>query len=584
MTQWIYMVIILCLLLLVFLLWAELRNPAKTTRIPRLMASLLAVASLAAMALPLYYTTTATDPANAVLLTEGYSKDSLEIFLQKEGTSIPVYTPGQYSSITVAAPTLHVFGYGLTQPEWQQLPAGTITWHQPERPKGFIAIHWPQQLTAGQPLQVQGTYAPSSGKPVQLRLSAFNSLLDSITITQPQQSFTLTTIPKQLGRAVYTLQAITGKDTLTTSPLPVEVTDAAKLQVLILAASPDFENKFLAGWLAGNGYGITMRTTISRDKYDETFLNTNRITTSLLNASSLSRFDIILADAAALQSAGGSELAAIRTQVAQGTGLLIKADTLFSAGAFYAAAFTLQPAPTPAEKTLLVQTATGIPAPLPNETPVFISGQPGLLPLAWNEKNRMLAAAALYESGNMILTTLHNTYTWLLRGDTTYYQQFWNNLLQQAARRNQQQDSWTVAPFIPRVHAPVQLSLNTATGRMPLAQTGNTVVSLSGHLFLPWQWSGTYWPVNPGWQASFTLQGKTHWWYAFDQNDWNDLLLQQRWQDTQQYLAQHTAASASNTGNSPIRRQVPRWPFFLLFLLACTYLWIESRRMAVGSP
>ncbi|MDB5192555.1 MAG: hypothetical protein JWQ96_2118, partial [Segetibacter sp.] len=84
MTNWIYIVAGLSFLLLAFLFWKETNRVNKTGLVWRILASVLAVASLACLALPITYNkTTRIDSAKeAVLLTEGFNADSLSAFLR----------------------------------------------------------------------------------------------------------------------------------------------------------------------------------------------------------------------------------------------------------------------------------------------------------------------------------------------------------------------------------------------------------------------------------------------------------------------------------------------------------------------
>jgi hypothetical protein len=582
MKQWPYIVLVLCLLLLVVLVWKEIQRPGKARLLYRIIASFLAIAALGCLAVPLYINAPTPHTGEAVLLTEGYNPDSLDRFIQHTGQRLPVYTAEQYHTLDKPPlQTLHVFGNGLLQYEWEQLQPPAVVWHEPGAPRGFTALYWPQQVKAGETVTVQGRYAHAAAKPVQLLLRGFNTLLDSVTPSSTQQQFTLRCIPKHLGRAVYTIQVVAGKDTLQTQPLPVEVAGSAALQVLVLASSPDFDHKFLAGWLAKNGYGVAMRTLISKNKYEQTFLNTTRLPAGELNATLLNRFALVIADVAALTAAGATELAVIRSQVAQGMGLLLKTDTLFPAAAFYTTPFSLTAGSAQPERKQLLQNSQSTLAPLANAGALYIREQNGLQPLVWNENKQLLAAAGLYGSGRLVLTTLQNSYAWLLQGDSSAYQHYWHTLLQQAARDTGEAESWHVQPFIPRVHTPVQLLLQT-TGTAPRAQTGENSISLAGHPLLPWQWSGRYWPDHPGWQPSFTWGGQTRWWYAFDKNDWKDLLQQERWQQTRAYLTARKLTPGVTT--LPVtRRPLPQWPFFLLFLLACGYLWIEQKSGSAGN-
>ncbi len=118
------------------------------------------------------------------------------------------------------------------------------------------------------------------------------------------------TTPAQRGRAVYTLAvvamggrrgaAVAGGDTLEREDIPVEVKQGRSLRVLLLAASPDFENTFLSGWLSGQGDAVASRTTVSKDKYQVGFANMAERALDVLTPALLEGFDVGIADSGGL--------------------------------------------------------------------------------------------------------------------------------------------------------------------------------------------------------------------------------------------------------------------------------------------
>ena len=80
MSFWNYIVVCLSLLLLATLLWWEIKRSNKARLTGRIIATVLLVASLAAIALPVTYTSRGTaGSGEGVLLTEGYDPDSARI-------------------------------------------------------------------------------------------------------------------------------------------------------------------------------------------------------------------------------------------------------------------------------------------------------------------------------------------------------------------------------------------------------------------------------------------------------------------------------------------------------------------------
>lgn len=509
MMHWNYIVTAAVLLLLAFLVWKEITRPNRARLYWRLLASVLAVISLVYLLLP-----------------------------------FPLHT-GKY-----------------TAPD-KKVPAPAAT-----RSSGIQSVYWQRQVNAGEDLRLQGSFRNSTAAPVKLLLSGFNERLDSVVIPPQQHSpFELNARPRHIGRAVYTLTAL-AKDTLAKEAVPVEVVAVQPLKVLILAASPDFENKFLANWLSEHDYVVAMRTAISRNKYSYAFLDTTRFQLERITPAILTAFDLLISDAGALAALGRDELGAIRAQVEEkGLGLIIRTDSITSHN-FYDRPFALTAAADKNERPLQLHTAgPGKPVTLVTAPAAWLRSIPGLQPLVWDPQQHILAGSNLYGAGRLVLTTIGNTYTWILSGRQEAYQAVWSLLLQQAARQRPLPDQWHTGLAFPKVRTPVPLYLETAA-LMPVATVNRAPLSLAQDGALPFRWEGVYWPEQAGWQAAVAAPGDSSWWYAFDEKDWQYPSAQERQNGQTRSVA---AVQEERSGRIPLI-----W-FFILFMLSAIFLWTEEK-------
>ncbi len=271
-----YSMIAACLLLAIFLVWREVKRTNKSRLWLRIIASVCSIVSLIFLAIPIEYKANYETFNNneAVLLTDGYNKDSVDAFLKQNNNAV-VYTKDAYIQQANDISKLHVFGYGLSKDEWQNMPAANIIFHPSVIGNGITSIGYNKQINSGGMFIVQGKFNNTTGKPIRLTLSGFGVGFDSVVI-QPNtlQTFQLSAIPKFIGRAVYTITATVNKHIIEQEQLPFEVSSTQPLKILLLAAYPDFENKFLQNWLAENNYVVASRTTISKNKYSYNYLDT----------------------------------------------------------------------------------------------------------------------------------------------------------------------------------------------------------------------------------------------------------------------------------------------------------------------
>jgi len=531
MSFWNYIVVCLSLLLLAMLLWWEIRRVNKARLAGRVIATILLAASLAAITLPVTYTSKGTAGSKeGVFLTEGYDPDSARIYLSS-GVEVKDLKDMHLS-------VLHVLGYGLTEEERAAVPDVPVLFHPSSIQSGIESLQWTQQLLPGWECRVQGSFYNATGRPVKLLLVGIGSLMDSVEVRSQEGDFELRAIPAQAGRAVYRLVAVSGKDTIEQESIPVEVLPATPQKILMLAASPDFENKFLAGWLSEKGHGVVVRTAISRDKYDHAFLNTPAMTVDHLSSSLLAQFDVVIADAAELRAIGPDEHASLWNAIAEkGLGLVIKGDSLSK----------------PGEKIILRDTL-----------------------------GRTLISESMHGSGKIMLTALHTTYARLLAGERKEYAAHWTRILQQAAREREVTERWHFSPALPEVDHPVNVLLQTAAS-MPegwLEQAGDdaafATVYLKQHPFLPFCWSGVYWPRLYGWQAVHTRKGEWSWWYVWKKGDWTAIHRRERLEGTRRWIVAR-GESRSMVEPDPYKVLVAKGWFYLLFVLSGLFLWVERR-------
>jgi hypothetical protein len=582
MMHWNYIVMGMSTLLLVFLVWKELKKQAKRRLIARLLASVLAVISLACVALPIHIKRkTALQEKQAILLTEGYDPDSLAIFLRASGKNQTIYTEQEFSYAHPSGiRTLHIFGYGLTKEALQDLGETSIVFHPSVPPAGIRAINWKQKILPGEPLRIQGNFEHSLRDSVKLMLNSFHTVLDSVTIGPGNAAdFELQTIPKHHGRAVYELFAVSGHDTLEKESIPVEVMPADSLKVFILASFPDFENKFLAGRLAQKGHAVVMRTAISRNKYDYTYLNIPRLSIGKLSPALLDKFHLVIADALELQSLDAGEISVLQHEIMQkGMGLIIKADSTANKSLFYTNSFPLIYTKEHTQQAIKIRiTGSLADEAVLSEQPAYITAQPGTQSLVQDDQSRILVGGSLYGSGRLICTTLGNTYRWLLTGKKQEYDALWSWCLQKAARKTTNQESWHIVPVLPLIGKPVQLYLEKSDTAIPEVRTEEAVIHFSQDPVLLSRWKGTYWPGQAGWQLSRDQKEKPYYWYVYADHDWKSLYAVQKIKQTREYIAGHPYKD-----NSAEQLKLADWPipkiyFYLVFLLGCLYLWVERK-------
>ncbi|MEO5998921.1 MAG: hypothetical protein ABIN89_19300 [Chitinophagaceae bacterium] len=603
-----YIIVAVCLATVLFLVWKETQRANRSHLVWRIVSTVLTAACLLFMVIPFTIKVQGTKESSReiVWLTEGYHPDSLKIFLENTHEDFSLHTSDisilksalPFHPIFIAEPALlidsiksfralHVFGYGFTKDEIKKLNKMPVIFHASPLPAGLVAINWSTFLKAGELLLIRGSFNNVRPAPVKLILNGLHTNLDSLVIPAgKQQTFELRTHPKQRGRAVYTLLALAGKDTVESENIPVEVDSISTIKILILAASPDFENKFLKNWLFKNGYQLVIRTAISRDKYQKEYLNSNEVKVNRVTHLLLDKFDVVIADAEELAALSREELASIRSRVEEhGLGLIVKADSFAAPGAFYAKPFPVFHSTGNIRKRLVLHwrsDSSSTPASGGN-APALIRKLPGTQPLVSDEMSRIYCSSSLYGLGKLVVTTLNNTFSWQLAGNDSAYHSLWSMILQKAAPPGGSKQNWLIEPALPRLNEPVQITLRSKIPVKPQVNLEKSNIYFQQNPWLPLEWTGNFWPTRAGWQNIQTENGQNLSLYVYENTDWKSIYAYEKYKLTKKYA--HEKLQEIKIAE-PVKEKYDQLPlpkiyFYLIILVGTAYLWGEKKYRSV---
>jgi hypothetical protein len=330
-------------------------------------------------------------------------------------------------------------------------------------PAGIVAVGWRRRIGKGELLRVQGRWA---GARVKILLIGMGTVLDSADVGD---EFELRTVPSVVGRAVFGLIVLAGRDTVEREEVPVEVVEGKPLKILVLANSPDFDNTFLMNWLGKEGNAVAGKIAVSRGKYQVSFVNMERRSLETPDG-----FDLVIADS--------SEVTPVvwRQVEEKGLGLLIRVDSAVRIG------------------------------------------RPGMRVLERDSSGRVVVGVILAGTGKVIYSASNTSYSQWLAGRKDAYAAHWTMLLRQAAKAGEPEDAWNWVPDLPRVDEPEVLELESER-QEPEGLVGNAAVYLAEDAALSWHWKGRYWPVSSGWQAVGVPGGDTSWAYVWGGKDWTGI-------------------------------------------------------------
>ncbi len=475
---------------------------------------------------------------------------------------------------------INIYGYGLSANELKTLKDKQVSFHPADIPSGIISASWQKKLKASESLKVQGVYNNPTNETVKLKLYGMGASLDSVDV-KPNAifNFSLANTPEQIGKAVFTLIALQGNDTLSVEPVPFEVENKQPINVLILASFPDFEYKFLKKWLYENQYAVALRSQISKNKYSTDFLNMKTVNLNQLNQALLKNMDLVIIDEDELSAIPANDRASIYNAVDNGMGLIIRLTNPKPQG--NAQSFNRYEVLPTVEKPLSLNSLENLKfSDLPFKQTLFLKSGVNNQPLIVDETGRILVNSQLSGMGKILTSTFSSTYQWQLAGKQFDYTSFWSLLFAKSLRKKIESQSFTLAPQFPSVDEKTRLMLSLADSKVPAISIDSVKISPRQNMEIPSEWDGLYWPKKFGWQR-LSINQKTENIYFYKKTDWKNAKNFINLEHTRNFVANQASQIKNDDKIEYLTTEmVNKWWFFVVFLLAISYLWYEQRFLA----
>ena len=514
--------------------------------------------------------------SQAVVLTDNFDaavKDSL--LNRYEGIKVLDYNPKksirkELDSLT----SVIVLGDGIEPYDFYLFDSIPTTYIPNAAPTGVTQLNYTEQLVLGEELKVSGSYSQPIEKSFLVLQDSRNNGLDSIQITVDKNAdFNLKTRPKLAGVYVYQLAV---KDSagvvLETNSIPIEVMRKEPLRVLILNTFPTFETKYLKNFLAESGHEVIVRSQLTKGKYKFEYFNTPTRPIYQFTKETLKNFDIVIVDAETYTGLGNTIRKRFETSIEeQGLGLFIQpSDFLFnsrSSDAYFkfrrdrmntvklpVYAAETEKYPYQFNEQLLVE-------------PIHLGG------------TSKLAAYRQIGNGKIAITTILNSYQFLLNGKSEVYHGIWTTILDKIAKKKGQAVSWQSNTKFPRIDEPFHFEIRTNLEEFGIINEDSISVSLVQNALLPSHYSGTVYPKKTGWNSIQVENDSTNFsYYVFEHKDWKALKSTANIAANKNQFGKETLKNRTVVVDRPVSLLV----FYILFLLGVGWLWLSPKLSAEG--
>jgi hypothetical protein len=584
----------LSIFLLMFLIFKEIKRTNKNWLVLRLIATIIAVASLFFLIYPIKFEVSQTvKKEEFTLLTKGANLDSVlktnvqlftldsEIYRSNSKNKIKFLPDLSYHlSSHPEIKTINLYGEGLDNYDLKKLSNYKINFKSIKNINGIQNCNWQKTITNTDDLIIEGNYKNESKKVIKLVLTGLGTKLDSVNINPNEvANFSLKAKTNQTGYFTYHLAAIQNKDTLQYESIPFEVIEKQPIKVLILASSPDFEFKFLKNWLYQNNYSLALRTRISKDKFSSDFLNLSTINLNNLNKNLLQKFDLIIADDAELASLGNQEKYVLNSQIDNGLGLLIRKGEE-KPNSKYVAEFSIN--------NLAIKQPQGFSfkmignddktSPLIIKNPVQLNSKTIHQPLILDDKGKIYAENKISGAGKITITTIPNSYQWAIKGNQKDYAKYWSGIINNTIKKIDLKEEVLLKDQFPKIYDEATLLYkDNNENKVPKISVENIPIAPIQNQNFSNEWAGTFWPIKSGWNK-VDINGLEKQVYIFDKNSWQAATQLERISNTLSFIKNnqiHSPKSQIITYKQV--KEVSKWLFFMLFLLSCGFLWFETK-------
>ncbi len=557
------------------ILWFEWRRDPGKRRGTRIVASILVVLSL------LWLAALHGAPSARRILTPGapVSARSRETISLDRLASPALLWSGSPER------TVQLSGWGLLPDEWPDSVAQRIAFDPAPLPDGVVALDVPTEIGLGERLVVSGQLNLTRHDSAWVILDDPAGPRDSVRVGGRSPRFEVGDWPRAVTGASYRLRVHTSSGTIAEDTIGVAVRETRPPAVLVIDGSPSFESTFLKRWLADRGGRVTVRTTISRDKYRMEETQSAPIERTIpqidqVNGTVLRDYDALLLDGSAIRAMGPRELGAIRNAVVtEGLGLLVTADVR-AAGAFELTKGLVGErmggmagedwSVKPQWRDALRRSSLAIPA-----EAVSLGGEV----LVRDLQGRSIATVRSAGAGRIGATVLKTPSRWVLEGEEDLYAGYWQLLLSSIARDTIQRVA--IGASEPRLpHHALSITLTTPGSSIRPSWPVATVESPEGSVDTvpfaqdpvdPRQWRTNYWPTTAGWHALHIVGGRSIPFRVNQPGEWKGLEASARLRATRAALSR-SPAPAVRPSRVPLRLVV-----FLAIVALLTWLWVEPR-------
>lgn len=559
-------------LLWLLFIWKEWKGAAGTRFYIKTVVGLIAVSALAMIALRPNMEMSQNEKHTAIV-SPGYQKAALDsLKAVHKNLTMLTYTPGMDLTEKIeTGQEVFVLGQGLQPFDLWQLDMASVHFLTGDQPSGISRLSYKMENVVGSDFLVEGRYHKAPEGQQLILKGPGGTVLDSTELQAlSNQRFSLKAQHPVAGKFVYTL---TEKDSLgnelSSAPLAVAIKPKDRLNILIINQFPSFETKYLKNFLAASGHGVMVRSQVSTSRYKYEYFNTPQKATIDVTGKTLNETDLLIIDATSLQKASKSTRQLLEKAIAEnGLGVFVQADE-----SMYALKMPLL------NFSFLKQDDKEVALEKHPDTSFkkypYLFKKEVLTEPVQQSGEGIVTAYKRSGAGRIGTTVLKNTYELILEGNDVEYQGVWSNIISDISKRKVTETVWKQDEMMVYKDHPFHFEINTGVENPVVKSSEGSSIPMAQDMDLKELWRGTTFPRETGWNQLVVSHDSTAVFnfYVLDTSHWASLRAFNNIIENKRYFSQQTRSAEKTTGVKPVEP----WWFFIVFLLAMSFLWLEPK-------
>lgn len=572
-SQWVWHIGISAIILWAVFIWKEWLNFGKPKFYINVIISFIAIFSISLLLLkPL--TPKSKKQYNIALLTTEYNPNQLDS-LKNVHNKLKIYNYSDNQPIienTDYPDSVFILGHGLKPFDLWQLDAYKTAYLGGNVLNGISELKYNTTNIVGAQAIFNGRYLNATPGHRLILKSPGGEALDSITLLlKKSQDFQLTANLKVKGKFLFELVE---KDSLgnsiTTDPLPVNVSEQNQLKIVIINDFPTFETKYLKNFLAEKGHEVLIRSQLTKERFKFEYFNMTNRPMIDFSQENLSSFDLIIIDAISLRKFSKKQKDALETSIrVNGIGVFIQGDNSYYKSPNNLFSFKFIP-----DKNII--TSLNKWQRVKMGTHAYRFKNEFNLQSIFQNKTRVLSAYKRVGLGRVGASVFQNTYEALLNGHTQAYQQLWTKTIESLSKIENPLMEWNTKALFAFKNEPFNFQLRIAeTNPIVIANEGYNI-PMRQDIDIATLWKGSTYPRDIGWKKQYIKRDTTavFEYYTTTSQHWQTLIAYNTITINKRFFNNHTLKDHKSV--KPMRPINSIW-FFLIFIISMGYLWLESK-------